>query len=165
MKRANRALFLATSVVALMSSVALGQVPQAGRGGAPPGGGRAGAPAPPPLMQTAPKPAIANAKAVRSCESLASVALPNTTIESAAVDPNNHGVCRVTAITTRPPAADKIRIWVAIPTSNWNGRFVGTGGGGLVGGNPAAVNQPAAQGFAAGATDAGHEGGSGTFAL
>jgi hypothetical protein len=165
MKRANRALFLATSVVALMSTVAHGQVPQVGRGGAPLGGGRAGGPALPPLMQTAPKPAIANAKAVRSCESLASVALPNTTIESAAVDPNSPAVCRVTAIITRPPAADKIRIWVAIPTSDWNGRFVGTGGGGLVGGSAAGVNQPVAQGFAAGATDAGHEGGSGTFAL
>ena len=116
-------------------------------------------------MQSAPKPAIANVKAVRACESLASVMLPNTTIESAAVDPNNPAVCRVTAITTHPPSPDKIRIWVAIPTSNWNGRFVGTGGGGLVGGNPAGVNQPVAQGFAAGATDGGHEGGAGTFAL
>jgi feruloyl esterase len=116
-------------------------------------------------MQTPPKPAIPQPKAVRTCESLASVVLPNTTIESAAVDPNNPAVCRVTAITTHPPAPDKIRIWVAIPTSNWNGRFVGTGGGGLVGGNAAGVNQPVAQGFAAGATDGGHEGGSGTFAL
>jgi Tannase and feruloyl esterase len=165
MTRANRALFLVTSVVALLSAIAHGQAPQVGRGGAPLGGGRVGGPALPPLMQSAPKPAIANAKAVRSCESLASVALPNTTIESAAVDPNNPGVCRVTAITTHPPATDKIRIWVAIPTANWNGRFVGTGGGGLVGGNAAGVNQPVAQGFAAGATDAGHEGGSGTFAL
>jgi feruloyl esterase len=169
MKRANRTLFLAASVAALMVSVAHGQGQQGGRGGgapgAPVGGGRAGGPALPPLMQTAPKPAIANAKAVRSCESLASVALPNTTIESAAVDSNNPGICRVTAITAHPPAADRIRIWVGIPTSNWNGRFVGTGGGGLVGGNAAGVNQPVTQGFAAGATDAGHEGGSGTFAL
>ena len=106
-----------------------------------------------------------NAKAVRSCESLASVTLPNTTIESAAVDPNNPGVCRVTAITTHPPAGDKVRIWVAIPTSNWNGRFLGNGGGGFSGGMRAAVNQPVALGFAAGATDTGHEGGSGSFAL
>jgi feruloyl esterase len=168
MKQANRTLFLATSVALMVTvghSQGQDQVPQVGRGGAPPGRGRAGGPALQPLMQTAPKPAIANAKAVRSCESLASVALPNTTIESAAVDPDNPGVCRVAAITTHPPAADKIRIWVAIPTSNWNGRFVGTGGGGLVGGNAAGVNQPVAQGFASGATDAGHEGGSGTFAL
>jgi feruloyl esterase len=116
-------------------------------------------------MQTPPKPLVANAKTVRSCESLASVALPNTTIESAAVDPSDPGVCRVTAITTHPPAGDKIRIWVAIPTSNWNGRFMGTGGGGFLGGSPLGVNQPVALGFAAGATDTGHEGGSGSFAL
>jgi feruloyl esterase len=151
--------------VTAMATVAHGQGQQVGRGGAPVAGGRAGGPALPPLMQIAPKPAIANARPARTCESLASVVLPNTTIESAAVDPNNPSVCRVTAITTHPPAPDKIRIWVAIPTSNWNGRFVGTGGGGLVGGNPAGVNQPVALGFAAGATDGGHEGGAGTFAL
>ncbi len=170
MTRTNRTSFLTMCVAALMVTVAHGQVPQGGRTGGPPAGGpppggRAGGPALPPLMQTPPKPAIPNVKAVRSCESLASVALPNTTIESAAIDPANPGICRVTAITTRPSSPDKIRIWVAIPTSNWNGRFVGTGGGGLVGGNPAGVNQPVAQEFAAGATDGGHEGGAGTFAL
>src|SRR6516165_12539703 len=83
----------------------------------------------PPLGVT-PKPAIPNAKPVRSCESLAMVALPNTTIESATIDPNNSGVCRVTAVTTHPPTGDKIKIWIAIPLSNWNGRFLGMGGGG-----------------------------------
>src|ERR1051326_8339907 len=83
-------------------------------------GGRGGAPAAPPLGVT-PKPAIANARPVRSCESLAMVALPNTTIESAAVDANNPGICRVTAITTHPPAEDKIRIWFAIPTASPHG--------------------------------------------
>ncbi len=114
---------------------------------------------------TVPKPAIANAKPVRSCESMASVALPNTTIESAAVDPGNPSVCRITAVTTHPPMNDKVRIWVAIPTSNWNGRFLGNGGGGFSGGNAGAVNGPASAGYAAGATDTGHEGGSGSFAL
>ena len=131
------------------------------QGGSPAAAGRGGAaPAAPP-----PKPLISNAKPVRSCESLAMAALPNTTIESAAVDPNNPGICRVTAVTTHPPAGDRVKIWVGIPTSNWNGRFLGTGGGGFLGGNAAGVNQPVAQGFAAGATDTGHEGGSGTFAL
>jgi feruloyl esterase len=116
-------------------------------------------------MQTAPKPLISNARPVRSCESLATVALPNTTIESAMVDADNPGICRVVATTTHPPAGDAVQIWIAIPTSNWNGRFLGTGGGGFVGGNPASLNQPAALGFAAGATDTGHEGGSGSFAL
>src|SRR4030095_14126296 len=93
---------------------------------APPGG-RGPPPILPPFMQATPKPAIANAKPVRTCESLASVALPDTTIESAVVDPMNPGICRVTAITTHPPSPDKVRIWVGIPTSHWNGRFVGTG--------------------------------------
>jgi feruloyl esterase len=71
----------------------------------------------------------------------------------------------VTAVTTHPPNGDKVKIWVGLPTSNWNGRFLGTGGGGFLGGNATGVNQPVAQGFAAGATDTGHEGGSGNFAL
>jgi feruloyl esterase len=93
------------------------------------------------------------------------VALPNTTIQLAAVDPSNPGICRITATTTHPPAGDKVTIWLAIPTSNWNGRFLGTGGGGFVGGMAAGVNQPVALGYAAGATDTGHEGGSSSFAL
>lgn len=112
-----------------------------------------------------PQPAIPNAKPVRSCESLARVALPDTTIESAAVDPNDPNVCRVTAFTTHPPMGDKVRIWAAIPLANWNGRFLGTGGGGFSGGNPGSLLQPLALGYATAATDTGHEGGSGSFAL
>lgn len=73
------------------------------------------------------------------------VALPYTTIQSAAVGPANPGICRITAITTHPPAGDKITIWIAILTSNWNGRFLGTGGGGFVGGMVAGVNHSAMQ--------------------
>jgi feruloyl esterase len=60
---------------------------------------------------------------------------------------------------------DKVRIWIGIPTSNWNGRFLGNGGGGFSGGNAASINQPVGLGYASGATDTGHEGGSGSFAL
>jgi len=151
------------AAVVIATAIAQAQVP--GRGGpqgAPIGAaGRGGAP---PLGAT-PKPALANAKTVRSCESLAMVALPNTTIESAAIDPANTGICRVTAITTHPPAGDKVRIWIGIPTANWNGRFVGMGGGGFSGGSAVSVNQPLALGYASGATDTGHEGGNGSFAL
>ena len=125
---------------------------------------RGGFPALPPIGSLQ-KPAIPNAAPTRSCESLATVALPNTTIESAAVDARDPNICRVTAITTHPPAGDKIKIWIAIPISNWNGRFVGTGGGGFAGGNAGGVNQPVAIGYASGATDTGHDGGSGSFAL
>ncbi len=124
----------------------------------------------PPWLGETPKPAVPHAKAVRSCESLATVvlpntALPNTTIESAAVDAANPGICRITAITTHPPMGDKVRIWIAIPTSGWNGRFLGNGGGGYVGGSAAGVNPGVALGYASGSTDTGHDGGSGSFAL
>jgi hypothetical protein len=167
MRRPNRTTGIVFTVVVMLMTVGHAQGPQGGRAGGPAGagGGRAGGPALPPLMQTPPKPAITNARPVRSCESLASVPLPNTTIESAAVDSSNPGVCRVTAVTTHPPAGDKVRIWVAIPTANWNGRFLGTGGGGFSGGSAAGVNQPIAQGFAAGATDTGHSDATGRFAL
>jgi hypothetical protein len=144
----------------LLLGVGHAQAPQPGRGAPPPG-----AFAFPPLMQAPPKPLVANAKPVRTCESLATLTLPNTTIESAMVDAANPAICRVVAITTHPPAGDKVRIWIAIPTANWDGRFLGSGGGGFVGGMAAAVNPPAALGFASGATDTGHDGGSGSFAL
>jgi Tannase and feruloyl esterase len=152
-------------VILIAISVMNAQVPEGGRGrpqGAPPAD--AGFGAQPPLGAT-PKPAISNAKPVRSCESLATVALPNTSIESAAVDPANPGICRVTAVTTHPPTGDKVKIWIGIPTANWNGRFLGIGGGGFVGGSSAGINQPLALGYASGSTDTGHEGFSGSFAL
>lgn len=156
-------------LVALLLLPAAGMALEAQRGGRgapqgqPPGGrGRGAAP---PLLAETPAPAIPNATPVRSCGSLAEVALPDTTIESAALDPNDPGVCRVTAITTHPPMGDEVRIWVAIPTSNWNGRFMGVGGGGFSGGSAQGVNGPLAMGFASGATDTGHQGGSGSFAL
>jgi len=137
----------------------------AGPQGGPPADGRGGegfGSLPTPIP---PKPLIPNAKPVRSCDSLATISLPDTTIESAAVDPANPDICRVTAYTTHPPTGDKVRIWIGIPISNWNGRFMGTGGGGFMGGSAMGINQPLAQGYAAGATDTGHEGGSGSFAL
>ena len=102
----NPRLVLALLIVAAM---ALGQE-SAGRGAQPalPGAGR-GAPLAQPPLGVTPKPALADAKPVRSCESLATVALPNTIIESAAIDPGNPGICRVTGITTHPPAGDKVR--------------------------------------------------------
>ena len=48
---------------------------------------------------------------------------------------------------------------------NWNGRFQGVGGGGFSGGSAGGVAQPLRAGYAAGSTDTGHEGGSGSFAL
>lgn len=99
-----------------------------------------------------------------SCESLKKLSLPNTTIESVVVDTNNH-TCLVTAIVTHPPAKDRVTVWIGLPLTNWNGRFLGTGGGGFLGGSAGNLRDPVLHGFAAAATDTGHEGGSGSFAL
>jgi len=95
---------------------------------------------------------------------LTNLSLPNTTIESAVVDASNR-LCRVTAIVTHPPAEDRVTVWIGLPLTNWNGRFQGTGGGGFLGGHPNSLRGPVRLGFSAGATDTGHEGGSGRFAL
>jgi len=114
--------------------------------------------------ETPPKPLFPGILPVRSCESLTNVSLPNTTIESVVVDASN-GMCRVTAIVTHPPAGDRVKVWIGLPLTNWNGRFQGTGGGGFLGGQPNSLRGLVARGFSAGATDTGHEGGSGSFAL
>jgi pimeloyl-ACP methyl ester carboxylesterase len=100
---------------------------------------------------------------VCECESLTNIALANTKIESAMMDSN--GWCRVTATVTHPPAGDRIKVWIGLPVTNWNGRFRGNGGGGYVGGSPGSLAGPVRQGFVSGATDTGHDGGSGKFAL
>ena len=109
-----------------------------------------------------PKPLFPGVTPVLSVENLKHLSLPNTTIESV-VDSN--GMVLVTAIVTHPPAGDRVKVWIGLPLTNWNGRFQGTGGGGFSGGSPAGLRGPVARGFAAGATDTGHEGGSGSFAL
>ena len=99
----------------------------------------------------------------RTCESLLTLALPDTTIDSAVIAPDQ--VCRVEATVTHPPAGDKVKIYVALPLRGWNGRFQGRGGGGFSGGGPESLASPAREGYAAAATNTGHDGGSGSFAL
>ena len=105
-----------------------------------------------------------DATPVLSLDGLRKVAWPNTTIESVTLN-ETEGSVRITAIVTHPPAKDRVTVWVALPLKNWNGRFMGTGGGGFMGGRPESLRGPVTQGFAAAATDTGHEGGSGAFAL
>jgi pimeloyl-ACP methyl ester carboxylesterase len=111
-----------------------------------------------------PRPLYPDAAPICAPEDLRRVALPHTTIESVSVDPKD-GAVRVTAIVTHPPAGDRVKVWVALPTRGWNGRFRGNGGGGFVGGSEGSLRGPVALGFATAATDTGHEGGSGSFAL
>lgn len=124
----GRRLFLISFAALILAGAIHGQEKGGGQGG-PAAGARAGAGFGTMPQPTPPKPLIPDAKPVRSCESLVNVALPNTTIESAAVDPKNPGLCRVTAFTSHPPTEDKVTIWIGIPMSGWNGRFMGTGGG------------------------------------
>src|SRR5688572_2723791 len=121
---------------------------------------------PPPAQQNAapPKPLFPDVAPVCPCEELRNVSIPNTTIESAAVDPTD-GSCRVTATVTHPPANDRVKVFIALPMKGWNGRFRGNGGGGFSGGSPNSLRGPVMQGYATGATDTGHEGGSGRFGL
>jgi hypothetical protein len=58
---------------------------------------------------------------VCSCESLTKLSLPNTTIDSAAID-SSDGSCRVTATVTHPPTGDRVRVFIGLPAKGWNGR-------------------------------------------
>ncbi|MFI5898526.1 tannase/feruloyl esterase family alpha/beta hydrolase [Actinoplanes sp. NPDC051513] len=104
----------------------------------------------------------------RPCSPLAGVELPNTTIVSVSAVPATGPVpthCAIQLYVTNPPARDRVNVAVWLP-DKWNGRFQGTGGGGFVGGNPTTTPGPALQaGYAVAATDTGHTGGSGSFAL
>ena len=111
-----------------------------------------------------PKPVFADSAPVISHEDLTKVSLPNTTIDSVELNAAD-GSCRVRATVTHPPTGCRVKVFVALPTKGWNGRFQGTGGGGYVGGNPNGLSGPLRSGFATAATDTGHEGGSGSFAL
>ena len=113
--------------------------------------------------ETLPKPLFPDITPVCPCESLTNVSLPNTTIDSAKLDLN--GWCRVTVSVTHPPSGDRVKVFIGLPVTNWNGRFQGNGGGGFSGGSAGSLRGPVAHGYAAGATDTGHEGGSGSFAL
>jgi pimeloyl-ACP methyl ester carboxylesterase len=121
-------------------------------------------PANPPQQDARPRPLYADTTPICAPEELRKLSLPNTTIESVTVDPAD-GSCRVVATVTHPPANDRVKVFIALPMKGWNGRFRGTGGGGFSGGSANSLRGPVAQGFAAGATDTGHEGGSGSFAL
>jgi feruloyl esterase len=131
--------------------------------------------------------------AAATCESLASLALPETTITSAQIVaagefsvPGGRGpqanasapstplragfqdlpaFCRVAA-TLKPTSDSDIKIEVWMPASNWNGKFQGVGNGGWAG----SISYPAMaaalrRGYATSSTDTGHTGAGGSFAL
>jgi hypothetical protein len=114
-------------------------------------------------------PMAMNAAVAASCESLKTLSLENTVIESASVVPASSvtagygapatqvpATCRVHATVSHPGANDRIGIDVWMPVDSWNGRFVGVGGRVFGGGNPNAVGGPVSEGYAAATTDTGH---------
>lgn len=110
-----------------------------------------------------------------ACADLVKLALPDTTITSAEEIaagaytpaggrplPNLPAFCRV-ALTVAP----QIRIEVWMPRDNWNGRYVGEGGGGYAGQiSYNGLGDRIREGYAAASTDTGHPGSAGgQFAL
>ncbi len=119
-----------------------------------------------------------------SCESLAKLALPYTTITMAQTVaagefkiPKNTGgpqfleqsatqapipaFCRVAA-TLKPTIDSEIKMEVWLPLSDWNGKFLGVGGAGFAGnisytGNAMGLMDAVRRNYAAASTDTGHE--------
>jgi feruloyl esterase len=115
-----------------------------------------------------------------SCSKLSSLALPNTTITTAAeypagVNPTatsqsltpasyafkgviDAPICRV-AGTIKPTPVSNIRFEVWLPVKGWNGKYNGVGNGGAAGFIPYnAMQHPLSRGYATGSTDTGHVG-------
>jgi feruloyl esterase len=105
-----------------------------------------------------------------TCESLAKLALPATTIASAQSVPAGPmtmpqgppvdvpAFCRV-AGSVKPSLDSDIQFEVWLPASGWNGRFKGNGNGGFAGSlSPRALAQAVAKGYATASTDTGHRG-------
>jgi len=119
-----------------------------------------------------------------SCESLASLKLPDTTITSAvavgagafvapAAGQGKQGpsysdlpaFCRVAA-TLKPSSDSDIKMELWLPATGWNGNLEANGNGGWTGSiTPATLAAGVRRGYATVMTDTGHEGGSASFAL
>ncbi|HEV2202625.1 MAG TPA: tannase/feruloyl esterase family alpha/beta hydrolase [Bryobacteraceae bacterium] len=121
-----------------------------------------------------------------SCDGLASLTLPDTTITMARIVPAGQfsapsegqakgqvanpyrdlpEFCRVAA-TIKPTSDSDIKVEVWLPSSGWNGKFQAVGNGGWAGViSYRELGEALRRGYAATSTDTGHVGGRGTFAL
>ena len=118
-----------------------------------------------------------------ACESLSSVALPNTSVTLAQMVPAGEftpagagpaavqqfsrlpAFCRVAATLRPSPDSDiKIEVWLPVPA--WNGKFLAVGNGGWAGSiSYGALASALQEGYATASTDTGHTGGTGSFAI
>ena len=105
-----------------------------------------------------------------SCDSLATLALPDASITSAQLVPAGGGAakdlpeyCRVMA-TLRPSSESDIKIEVWLPATGWNGKLLAVGNGGWNGTIDAgALGTGLRRGYAVTATDNGHQGNGGPW--
>ena len=120
--------------------------------------------------------------ATTSCEALARLALPATTITLAtqvdagpfspggpAATPSSinapRAFCRIAA-TLKPSTDSEIKMELWMPVANWNGKFQAVGNGAFSGAIPyAAMTTALGRGYSAAGTDTGHTGGSASFGL
>lgn len=117
--------------------------------------------------------------AAATCEGLADLKLPNTTITAAQSVPAGGftlagttamykelpAFCRVTGV-IKPTSDSEIKFEVWMPSAGWNGKFQGIGNGGFAG----SLSYPGlagalARGYASATTDTGHGGGDASWAL
>ncbi len=121
-----------------------------------------------------------------SCESLSSLALPDTTITASSVGAGEFtqaaaaggkkgkggnpfaatpAFCRV-QLTIKPTSDSDIQMEIWLPTSGWNKKYEANGNGGWSGAvTPATLAAGVERGYATAMTDTGHEGGSASFAM
>ncbi len=115
-----------------------------------------------------------------TCEGLAELKLPNTTITtaqsvaagaftpptgSAAPYKDLPAFCRVAGV-IKPTGDSEIKFEVWLPSANWNGKFHGIGNGGFAGSiSFSGMASAVARGYATASTDTGHSGGDASWAL
>src|SRR5215471_9883899 len=86
--------------------------------------------------------------AQQPCAKLTALALPNTTIMSAAVVPDTPERCAVEGI-IRPTKDSEIHFALWLPTSGWNGKYLQLGSGGWAGAiNTQPLADPVRRGYA-----------------
>jgi feruloyl esterase len=115
-----------------------------------------------------------------TCEELAGLKLPNTTITSAqkvatgtftpstgaaAAYKDLPDFCRVAGV-IKPTSDSEIKFEVWMPSANWNGKFHGVGNGGFAGSiSYTGLAGALARGYATASTDTGHGGSDASWAL
>jgi feruloyl esterase len=125
--------------------------------------------------------AMGTASAAGTCESLAALTLPDTTITAQSVAAGSlpaagqgkqaqsfadlPAFCRVSA-TMKPTSDSVIKMELWLPETGWNGNFEANGNGGWTGSITAGTLAAGLRrGYATAMSDLGHEGGSASFAM